>query len=260
MKHTALVVSVLAALSSACGPSGSGRVDAGAPADARPGPDAADPADAATSGADASPGSADASPGGDDAAVAIDGMPGTSDLVINEVIKNHDGTNDMEFIEIKGSASTDYSAYTLLVIESDNTPTNNEVGLVDRAYTVGTTDANGYWWTGYLNAQLEGGSITVMLVRDWNGTVATTDIDANDDGTIDVTPWAEVVDDVGFNNTPGTDYIYGVDAGDLRGASRIPDGTDTDQPGDWVQSGPVPGTPSSGEANHTPGAANTVAP
>jgi len=268
-----LTLSALLAFA-ACGGGNGGTPDARpAPADAASTidasgnvADAANDTDAATTGdggnADAATGmdgasGADAAPTPD--AIVRDGgaMAGP---VINEAVKNHQGANNMEYVEVKGAPSTDLSAYTILQIEGDSDMINN-AGEIITTYSVGTTNASGYWWTGYLSAELQNGSLTLLLVRDFTGSVGD-DIDGNDDGVIDNAPWSVLADAVAFDNVAGTNIFYAGSAivpNDAGGASRIPDGVDTDAAADWTSNVfDMSATPAAGEAFNTPGAVNAA--
>jgi uncharacterized repeat protein (TIGR01451 family) len=191
---------------------------------------------------------------------------------INEFVVNHTGTDTAEFVEIFGLPSTDYSAYTLLSLEGDGAPA---AGTIDRATTLGATDANGYWSTGFLSNAYENGTMSLLLVQGFTGAVAT-DLDTNDDGVLDATPWTALVDSVAVTDLGAGDQTYGgvtltpsFDGGAFipGGASRIPNGTDTDAPGDWVRNefdgAGLPGftgTPVLGEAYNTPLASNWTVP
>ncbi len=197
------------------------------------------------------------------------GVATAQGLVLNEFVLNHTGTDSYEYVEVYGTPSTDYSAYTIVEIEGDGTG----AGLVDDGtFAVGTTDASGFWWTGYQNNVFENGSLTLLLVEGFTGSVGD-DLDTDDDGVFDTMPWTRIVDSVGINDGGAGDLTYGVPelAGGFDGASftpggasRIPDGTDTDAATDWVRndfdgagiSALDPGTPESGEALNTPGATN----
>ena len=100
------------------------------------------------------------------------------------------------------------------------------------------------------------------------------DLDTDDDGVIDVTPWNSIVDSIAVNDGGAGDLNYGLPvltanydglAFTPGGASRIPDGMDTEAVTDWVRNdfdlagivGYV-GSISLGEAYNTPGAANEI--
>ena len=191
-----------------------------------------------------------------------------SDPVINEFVADHTGSDTNEFVEILGSASTDYSTLTLVQLEGDSNP-----GTIDTGITIGTTNAAGYWTTGFQSNLLENGSITLLLVEDFTGSVGQ-DLDTNNDGVLDVTPWTQIVDSVATSDGGGSDHVYG--AVDLPpgfdgvgfqpgGASRIPNGVDTDSVSDWVRNDfhgfglpGFSGSPDLGEAENTHNAPNSV--
>ncbi len=197
--------------------------------------------------------------------------PGSAQ-VINEYLANHTGTDDHEYVEIFGLASTSYSNVTIIQIEGDSA---DNPGLIDSAITVGTTDANGYWWTGFLTNELHNDNMSLLLVDGFAGVVGQ-DLDSDNDGVLDADPlpWTQVVDEVGikaqdsvepgfvytsFDLYPGTDgvwYTWG-------GGSRIPDGTDSDTADDWVRNDwdgeglpGFSGTLGPQEAINTPGVVN----
>ncbi|MBD2113179.1 MULTISPECIES: endonuclease/exonuclease/phosphatase family protein [Cyanophyceae] len=198
------------------------------------------------------------------------GVSDPAEPLINEFVFDHTGTDINEFAEIFGTASTNYSRYTLLQIEGDSGST---LGRITTAQTIGSTDANGYWTTGFLNNIYQNGTQTLLLVKGFTGSVNQV-IDTNGDGVVDVTPWASVVDGVAVTDGGASDRTYtpvvlapSYDGSTQRvgGASRIPNGTDTDTAAGWVRNdfdlAGIPGfagTPVEGEALNTPGAANAV--
>ncbi len=191
-----------------------------------------------------------------------------SDPKINEFVANHTGTDTNEYIEVYGDPSTDYSAYTLLHFEGDTSK-----GTIDSVLPVGTTDASGFWWTDYLNNEIENGTITLLLVKDFTGADGD-DLDTNDDGYFDSTPWSMIVDSVAVSDGGSGDLVYGLpvlgpgfDGVSFTpgGASRIPDGYDTESVSDWMRNDydgdglpldPLPGPADAGEAINTPGVGN----
>ena len=188
------------------------------------------------------------------------GEVGPATPVINEFSASTTGV-DVEYVEILGPPSTDLSGLTVLEIEGDS---NSTLGAVDGEFTVGTTDADGFYLIDLPANALENGTITLLLVDGYSGgatNVADVDgdvIDAvavNDGGAGDVTYG---VPELG----PNYDGVSGFAPG---GASRIPDGTDTDTAADWVRNdfdlAGIPGftgTPEPGEALNTPGAPNAA--
>jgi hypothetical protein len=188
---------------------------------------------------------------------------GPSDPVINEFVVNHADADTNEYVEIKGDPNTDYSDFWIVEIEGEPPGT----GLVDDGtFQLGTTDANGHWVTSYQANAWENATLTLLLVENFTGTVGN-DIDQDDDGTIDTTFWTRITDDVAVSDEGSGDLVYstvvldpGFDGGVFipGGASRIPDGTDTDTTGDWVRNDfdgyGIPGfegTPDPGEASRS---------
>ena len=188
---------------------------------------------------------------------------------INEFSASTTGI-DVEYLEVFGSPSSDYSDYRILEIEGDS---GADPGVVDEIVQVGSTDSLGLWVGHLAPNSLENGTLTLLLVRGFTGTSGQ-DLDTNNDGLLDLTPWSEVVDSVAVNDGGAGDLTYGPTLGQNYdglstfapgGASRIPDGLDTDQPSDWARNdfdlagidGFV-GTPEEGEALNTPGAPNAL--
>jgi predicted extracellular nuclease len=191
------------------------------------------------------------------------------DPLINEFVFNHTGSDTEAFIEVFGDPSTDYSALTILEIEGDG----GGAGTIDAVLPLGTTDSGGFWTD---DEDVENGTVTLLLVEGFSGSSGT-DLDTDNDGDLDATPWDRIVDDVAVDDGGSSDHAYagtvlspGYDGNSFTvgGASRIPNGTDTDTTADWMRNdfdgAGLPGftgTPDFGEALNTPGATNaSVAP
>jgi len=191
--------------------------------------------------------------------------------VINEFVANHVGSDTHEFVEVFGDASSDYSAYSVLQIEGDGTAQ----GTIDAVFAVGATDVGGFWTTAFLSNALENGSLTLLLVKDFSGSVGD-DVDVDNDGVLDTSFWSALVDSVAVSDGGAGDGVYspavlgpgfGGDPFTPGGASRIPNGADTDTAADWLRNdfdgAGLPGftgTPVPGEAFNTPGAVNAAVP
>jgi uncharacterized repeat protein (TIGR01451 family) len=179
--------------------------------------------------------------------------------VINEFVIDHTSTDDHEFVEIFGQPETDYSYLTILDIEGD---AGANPGNIDRVYPAGTTDAAGFWWTGFLDQQLENGTSSLLLVLSFNGT-AGSDVDTSNNGTIDNPLWNKVIDSIAVTDGGAGDRVYApVILPSLLsdGASRYPDGSANWYRNDFDLVG-IPGftgTPVYGEAYNTPGATNQL--
>lgn len=159
--------------------------------------------------------------------------------VINEFVVNHTGTDTSEYVEVADAPDTDLSTLTVLEIEGEGTAS----GVIDGVFPVATTSADGYWTTGFLNNEIENGTLTLLLVEGFTGT-AGDDLDADNDGAPDTTPWTVVVDAVAVSDGGSGDLAYadvvlspGYDGASFTpgGASRIPDATDTNGVADWTQ-------------------------
>ncbi|MBL1130020.1 MAG: ExeM/NucH family extracellular endonuclease [Chloroflexi bacterium] len=189
--------------------------------------------------------------------------------VINEFSASTAGT-DVEYVEIFGDPNADYSAYTILEIEGDS---GAAAGTVDEVISLGTTDANGLYLVSLPANALENGTISLLLVKNFTGAL-NADLDTDNDGVFDMTPWDAIVDSVAVHDGGAGDVTYGVPVLGVAydglpfapgGASRIPGGFDTDSASDWVRNdfdlAGIPGfdgTPVVGEAYNTPGALNQV--
>ncbi|EMI42520.1 lamin tail domain-containing protein [Rhodopirellula sp. SWK7] len=163
-----------------------------------------------------------------------------SSAVINEFVFNHTGSDSDEFIEVFGAPSEDLSAYSVVVIDGSGSGT----GQIVQAYTLGTSDSNGYQLAGggyHDNVFTNGADQSILLVKDFTGSVGT-DLDTDDDGTLDSTPWTAEIDSVALGDNADQAYSTSVltvstmDDGitfDVGGASRISNGLDTDSAGNW---------------------------
>ncbi len=185
------------------------------------------------------------------------------------------GIDTNEYIEIFGDPNTDYSGFTLLEIEGD-VSTSGASGTIDGVFPLGSTDANGFELFGFFNNALENGTVTLLLVENFSDSI-NIDLDANDDGILDEEPWSRIVDAVAVSDGDTLNLTYadvvlgpnfdGFSSFSPGGASRIPNGTDTDAISDWVRNdfdlagiSGFSGTPVEGEALNTPGSVNEIVP
>lgn len=189
--------------------------------------------------------------------------------VINEFVFNHTGADINEFVEVASDPSQDLSAYSVVILDGDGGASGN----VNQVLSLGVANSSGYQLAGggMLNSVLQNGSQTVLLVTDFSGAV-NDDLDTDDDGILDSTPWTAVIDDVAVFDGDLNDNLYSTSVltaatmndGNLftpGGASRIPDGVDTDTAADWVRNAfsgegnpdfPAGQTVNAGEALNTP--------
>ncbi|WP_404311862.1 ExeM/NucH family extracellular endonuclease [Agrococcus terreus] len=187
--------------------------------------------------------------------------------VINEFSASTAGT-DVEYIEIAAAPGTDVSGLRLLSVEGD---TGSPIGMVDGSWAAPPLDAAGLGLLSLPANAIENGTHSLLLVQ---GTASVgSDIDANDDGTIDAGVAFTLIDSIAVHDGSAGDVTYGPTLGVAYdgaafapgGASRIPDGVDTDAKADWVRNdfdlAGIPGFSGSivaGEAYNTPGTANAV--
>ncbi|WP_109098845.1 DUF5689 domain-containing protein [Aquimarina sp. AU58] len=205
-------------------------------------------------------------------AVNINQVLGTPVIIpmINEFVFNHTGSDTDEFVEILAGIETDLSEYWLLEIEGDS----NASGVIDEVIQLGTTDVNGYFTTTFGSNVYENGTVTLLLVKNFTGSLGQ-DLDTDDDGVFDITPWEERIDDVGVNDGGASDLNYAnvtllqsFDGSSFTvgGASRFPNGQDTDAITDWKRNdfdgSGLPSFPTviaePGEAVNTPNRENVV--
>jgi hypothetical protein len=191
-------------------------------------------------------------------------------VVINEFVLNHVGTDTNEFIELFGNPNESFSTLTILQVEGEGTG----IGLVDTIDAGGTANATGFWTTAFFGNRWENGTLSLLLVSGFTGAVGN-DLDTDNNGTFDITPWTSIVDSIAINDGTAGDITYGTttlnnsfDGGTLSvgGASRIPNGVDTDATTDWMRNDfdgfGIPGftgTPAVGEAVNTPNDFNQAA-
>ncbi|MGB6022860.1 MAG: ExeM/NucH family extracellular endonuclease, partial [Ornithinimicrobium sp.] len=172
-------------------------------------------------------------------------------------------------LEVFGRPDTDYSDLDLLVV--DGNIDSPDAGSVAYSTTVGSSDAEGFWLGEVVSDTLDDTSVSILLVSGWDGEVV---LDQDADGEIDAGLELQVVDSIAVSDGDAGDLTYGgttlepgFDGDDqaVGGASRIPDGADTDSVVDWVRNdfdlaGILGNTGSlvAGEALNTPGTSNSV--
>ncbi|MGC1207396.1 MAG: ExeM/NucH family extracellular endonuclease [Ornithinimicrobium sp.] len=194
--------------------------------------------------------------------------PSPSSARINEFSASTTGP-DVEYLEVYADGDTDYSGLDLLAVAGDvGSP---ELGSVTYSTEVGSTDADGFWLQDLAADTLDNGTLSLLLVAGWTGETL---LDSDADGQIDPAVDVEIVDAVTVSDGDVGDLTYGgttLEPGfdgvsfSVGGASRIPDGTDTDTAADWVRNdfdlAGIPGNTGSlvsGEALNTPGASNST--
>jgi len=166
----------------------------------------------------------------------------TAAIVINEVRTDMSGSDTDEYIELKGMPGESLAGLTLLIIgdgtgtASGTTPATKS-GAVEFVWQFGKADVIGS--NGFLVLRKDtmvtpidpgatqvtilpdvatgvfenGQNSTVLLVSGFSGTNTTNgvvptadgqDLDTDDDGTLDVTPWTAIVDSMVVKQSPGS--------------------------------------------------------
>ena len=166
--------------------------------------------------------------------------PPAPSLVMNELRTNHSGTDTNEYFEIAGTPGDSLDGYAWIVIGdgSGDSPLGHlETVICLDGQSIGS---NGYYSQILENVFENNDPVTHLLVRgldlpencNLNGTI---DLDLDDDGTLDSTPWEETVDCVALIGAGEDEVVYcdvTIGPDDIYtaiGGYRCPDIT-----GDWV--------------------------
>ena len=161
---------------------------------------------------------------GEDTTCAEVTCPPPPSIYINEVrIEQSDADSD-EFFELAGDVGASLTGFAYIVIGDGTTaaasgvveavvslsgfsiPASGYFVVAESTFTLGTADL--YTSLGFENSD----NVTHMLVISFAGALGD-DLDTNDDGVLDITPWAEVVDKIALieeaNPPASTEYHYG---------------------------------------------------
>ena len=134
-------------------------------------------------------------------------------LSLREVRTNQPGSDVDEYVEIQGEAGVDLAGYAVLAIGESNPGENNGVIEMYAPLLEASTDANGLavlangetFTLGTADASFDfsfenNDNLTILLVYGYTGETGEQDIDTDDDGVFDITPWVEIVDCVAIIN------------------------------------------------------------
>uniref|UniRef100_A0A832MLZ5 Lamin tail domain-containing protein n=1 Tax=Eiseniibacteriota bacterium TaxID=2212470 RepID=A0A832MLZ5_UNCEI len=146
---------------------------------------------------------------------------------LNEIRVDQSGTDVDEYVEFAGAPGASLAGHHLLVI--GDTGSSGTCGVLEAVINLGaySIQADGYFalryssgtplLTGY-DATLAGSfensdNLTFLLVTGYSGPAVGGDLDTNDDGVLDSTPWTTLVDAVGIweGTTPNCttdEYLY----------------------------------------------------
>lgn len=189
-------------------------------------------------------------------------------LVINEVRIDQPGTDNDEYFELYGNANASLEGFYYIVIGDGTTGSGVVENVTDLSGL--TLDANGLFVATENSFTLGAGianlttslnfensdNVTHLLVKDFTGAI-NDDLDTNDDGILDTTPWSKIADSVSLIAIIGSgDQVYsttqvGPDGSFAPGhIYRSPNSTGDFQIGQFDVIG----------GNDTPGQANSVTP
>jgi hypothetical protein len=203
------------------------------------------------------------------AAAAVAALVGvaTADVRINEVRGHHEFEDTSEYFELAGKPGTPLDELTYVVL-GDGVSSGTNDGSVEAVIGfVGLAiPGDGHFLAVESTFELpaepdlvvelnfeNNDNVTHLLVRGWTGALDQ-DLDVDDDGTLDVTPWTELVDVIAMireHNPPaGTEFHYGPPCVGPEGLFVPGHAYRCEPGGDWLIGGFALGT------DDTPGAAN----
>ena len=137
-------------------------------------------------------------------------------ITLNEIRRDQPGADDDEYVELAGPAGASLDGYSLVILGDGG---GSDRGVIEEIVELAgnSIPEDGYFLMGELtlatadlevNLNLENSdSVTYLLVQGVPGTPGE-DLDADNDGTLDTTPWSEVADAVGSVSTNEEDATY----------------------------------------------------
>jgi hypothetical protein len=145
-------------------------------------------------------------------------------IVINELRIDEPGADVAEYVELRGPAGTVLDGLTYLVI-GDGTAALGSGVIENVTALTGSIPASGYFvvatasFTLSVPDQVAGllfensDNVTHLLVEGFTGAIAT-DLDTDNDGVLDVTPWTAVIDQIAIVEEKAvpptaTEFAYG---------------------------------------------------
>lgn len=193
-----------------------------------------------------------------------------ADVSINELRIDQPGTDNDEYFELRGTPGESLAGLTYIVLGDGAGASGVIEAIVD--LSTGSIPADGYFLAaestftlaplqidlnlGATGLNFENGdNVTHLLVRGFSGAL-NADLDTNDDGVLDVTPWSAILDGLALvtatvppagGEWPYSSTIVGPDGGFVPGhVYRYPNGS-----GPWNigQFDPLGGADTPGVAN-----------
>ena len=189
---------------------------------------------------------------------------------INEVRQDMGGADNDEYFELAGPAATSLNDLTYIVLGDDATLGSSGVIEAVVPLTGQSIPASGFFVAAegtfslglpnlvtVLNFE-NGNNVTHLLVQNFTG-LDGDDLDTNDDGVLDITPWSAIIDCIALigTGTPGVDdsFAYCTDTVGPDGAFVAPHAYKCDPDGTWTLGEFDLTDPG---ATDTPGAINTA--
>ncbi|MBL9149553.1 MAG: hypothetical protein JNM94_12760 [Phycisphaerae bacterium] len=150
-------------------------------------------------------------------------------IELSEMRIDQSGDDNDEYVEVVGPAGTNLNGVSLVVIGDGGATAGS--GVIDMAVSLGQSSipADGFYVVGKETFTLDGvtldkviptgfnlensDNLTVLLVWQFTG-ASGDDLDTNDDGVLDATPWATIIDSVAVIETTtvppetGSEYVY----------------------------------------------------
>jgi hypothetical protein len=107
----------------------------------------------------------------------------------------------LTYIVIGDGVTGDGTVENVTDLSGNIIPLNGIFVAAESTFSLGTADL-----VADLNFE-NNDNVTHLIVKDFNGAIDD-DLDTDDDGVLDITPWSEIVDCVAFVGLPGGEYTY----------------------------------------------------
>ena len=183
-------------------------------------------------------------------------------LVINEIRVDQPGADNDEYFELAGSAGESLDGLSYLVLGDSSAGGSGVVESVTHLSGL-QVSASGFFLAAEASFSLgaspdlvtslnfeNSDNVTHLLVRDFSGSLAD-DLDSNDDGLLDSTPWTAILDSLALVGSGGGEWAYGpVQLGPADGgAVPMHAYRGTDRSGGWLIGDVQPEHDTAGSSN-----------
>ncbi len=194
------------------------------------------------------------------------GPADVSALVINEIRVDQPGADNEEYFELAGTPGESLNGLSYVVLGDGAAalgsgvveaainldglaiPTSGYLLVAESGFSLGIADH-----TVSLNFE-NSDNVSHLLVQGFSG-IVNSDLDTNDDGSLDLTPWTLLIDSVAFidSATAGEQVYSAHTVGPVPGGAPFHIYRSPDESGVFIA-----GSPTVGSNEETPGAANPV--